>query len=179
MFHDCLGSSYPALQQPWCRCCHSRCRCGWWCVELWTFPDPLWSGWWCGTSWLLLPRSAPADTHTLTKSSVTTLCLFVPCSIFHSFIRLFFCWPSLLFIHATRPLVRLSSCKLMTITRSHSLMRFHEIHVWHDTSHEGGTTDVTWSPGALTQISWYRLKWSLQFLIVYFISVSFNSSGIT
>ena len=60
---DCFDSSYPALQQPWCRCCRSRCRCGWWCVELWTFPGPLWSGWWCGTSWPPLPHWAPADRH--------------------------------------------------------------------------------------------------------------------
>lgn len=54
-----VPQSHQAPRQPWCRCCHSRCRCEWWCAAPWTSPGPLWSGWWCGTSWLLLPHSAP------------------------------------------------------------------------------------------------------------------------
>lgn len=124
MFHDCLGSSYPALQQPWCRCCHSRCRCGWWCVELWTFPDPLWSGWWCGTSWLLLPRWAPADTHTLTKIEHDDT-LFV-CSMFNiSLIYPPFLLLTIPFVHSCNKAI--SPFELMQTHDNHKIAFPHEI----------------------------------------------------
>ena len=129
---DCFDSSYPALQQPWCRCCRSRCRCGWWCVELWTFPGPLWSGWWCGTSWPPLPHWAPADRH---SNNIKCEDWMKHVFVGFFFYLLFFCWSLSLLIHATRLLVHLSSWELMTITRSHSFLGSREKYVCHDFGH--------------------------------------------